>query len=170
MLDYMHSEFKKKYKKKKIFVISSATAYWLLELKDFLIDNYSKNLEVDETIKEEKSYKQEIIKLYDLKDQKDLNGYKLSYTWDLTFAITWDRIEQIVRMTDFTNEEAVMRVYDVLDKIWAMNKIERELKKVPEIENFDDSFYFEWWSDIDLSPKVIIANKTLKLDKLKYNL
>jgi GTP-binding protein len=27
MLDYMHSEFKKKYKKKKIFVISSATAY-----------------------------------------------------------------------------------------------------------------------------------------------
>ncbi len=170
MLDYMHSEFKKKYKKKKIFVISSATAYWLPELKDFLIDNYSKNLEVDETIKEEKSYKQEIIKLYDLKDQKDLNGYKLSYTWDLTFALTWDRIEQIVRMTDFTNEEAVMRVYDVLDKIWAMNKIERELKKVPEIENFDDSFYFEWWSDIDLSPKVIIANKTLKLDKLKYNL
>lgn len=170
MLDYMHSEFKKKYKKKKIFVISSATSYWIEELKDFLIDNYSKNLEVAEWILEEKSYKQEIIKLYDLKDQKDLNWYKLTYLWDLTFSITWDRIEQIVRMTDFLNEDATMRVYDVLEKIWAMQKIERELKKVTEAENFDDSFYFEWWSDIDLSPKVIIANKTLKLDKLKYNL
>jgi GTPase involved in cell partitioning and DNA repair len=27
MLDYMHNEFKKKYKKKKIFVISSASFY-----------------------------------------------------------------------------------------------------------------------------------------------
>ncbi|NDK08556.1 GTPase ObgE [Candidatus Gracilibacteria bacterium] len=170
MLEYMTSEFKKKYKKKKIFVISSATSYGLEELKDFLIDNYSKNLEISEEKPDKKTAKSEIIRLYDLKDQKDLNGYKLNYIGDLTFTISGDRIEQIVRMTDFLNEEAVMRVYDVLDKIGAMQKIERELKKVSENEEFDDSFYFEGGSDIDLSPKVIIANKTLKLDKLKYNL
>lgn len=165
MLDFVVKEFKSKYKKKKIFVISSATSYWLNELKDYLVDNYTKDKEVkikDNNIEE--------IKIFDLRNQRDPNDFRLKYIWDLTFTISWERIEQIVRMTDFLNEEAVMRVYDVLDKIWAIKKIEKELKKVTENEEFDDSFYFEWWSDIDLSPKVIIWNKTLKLDKLKYNL
>lgn len=63
-----------------------------------------------------------------------------------------------------------MRVYDVLEKIWAIQKIEREIKKLSTTQEFDDSFFYEWWSDEEISPKVIIANKTLNLDKLKYNL
>jgi hypothetical protein len=61
--------------------------------------------------------KSKIITLYDLKDQEDSSKYKLSHESDLTFNITGKRIEQIVRMTDFLNPEAVMRVYDVLEKI-----------------------------------------------------
>lgn len=170
MLDYMHNEFKKKYKKKKIFVISSASFYWLEELKDYLIDNYSKNLETETDNSEITNEKSKIITLYDLKDQEDSSKYKLSHESDLTFNITGKRIEQIVRMTDFLNPEAVMRVYDVLEKIWAIQKIEREIKKLSTTQEFDDSFFYEWWSDDEISPKVIIANKTLNLDKLKYNL
>nr|MDD3720661.1 GTPase ObgE [Candidatus Gracilibacteria bacterium] len=166
MLDFMYSEFKKKYSKKKIFVISSAISYGLDELKDYLIDNYSKNL--DENIKQDDNLEE--IKLYDLKDQSDPNDYKMKYVGDLTFEIKGERIEQIVRMTDFSNYEGMMRVYDVLDKIGAMQKIEKELKKVYEKENIDDSFYFEGGSDADISPKVVIAGKEIKLDSLKYNL
>jgi hypothetical protein len=35
----------------------------------------------------------------------------------MKFEATGERLEQIVRMTDFENKEAVIRVYDVLDKM-----------------------------------------------------
>ncbi len=168
MINYIKWEFTKKYKKKKIFVISSATSQGLDELKDYLIDNYSKNIEVLED--EVKDVNIEEIKLYDLTQEKDPNDYKYKYIWDLTFEITGTRIEQIVRMTDFTNMDWVMRVYDVLDKIWAMQKIEKELRKIFEKEEIDDSSFFEWWEDKDITPKIVIAWKVMKLDKLKYNL
>jgi len=166
MVDYILNEFKNKFSNKKIFVISSATYLWLNELKDYLIENYTKDKEeinLDDTNIEE-------IKLYDLKDQKDPNDYTLKYIWNFTFEIKWERIEQIVRMTDFLNIDWVMRVYDVLEKIQAIKKIEKELAKIYEKENIDNSSFFEWWSDEDIAPKIIIGNKTLKLDKLKYNL
>lgn len=166
MLDYIHEKFKEKFPNKKIFVVSSATSLWLKELKDYLIENYTKD---EEDVNLEKVDIEE-IKLYDLKNQKDPNSYNLKYLWDLTFEIKWERIEQIVRMTDFFNRDWVMRIYDVLEKIWAMKKMEKELAKVYEKENIDNSFFFEWWDTEDIAPKVIIWNKTLKLDKLKYNL
>jgi hypothetical protein len=43
------------------------------------------------------------------------------------------RLEQIVRMTDFDNGEALLRVYDVLDKLGVMRIIEPELKKQLEL-------------------------------------
>jgi len=46
-------------------------------------------------------------------------------------------------MTDFSNMQAVMRVYDVLEKMGVIKKIERELQKIIEKESIDTSFFFE---------------------------
>jgi hypothetical protein len=44
-------------------------------LKDYLIDNYSENIEKEE----EQNEDIEIIKLFDLKNQRDPNDYRLKY-------------------------------------------------------------------------------------------
>jgi hypothetical protein len=77
-------------------------------------------------------------------------------------------------MTDFDNKEAVMRVYDVLEKLWVLRNIEPELKKILEESWKDNSFFFEveeWEDEIEaVNPKVIIAWREIALDKLKYNI
>lgn len=167
MKDYIVNEFKKKFNTK-IFVISAATGEWVDELKDFLIDTYAKDIEVEETDDEE-SVKE--ITLYDLKSNRDPKAVDVEYVGDLTFSASWERIEQIVRMTDFTNVEAVARVYDVLDKLWVMKKVEPELKSILEETGKDNSFFFEGSEDDEqVSPKIIIAGREIPLDKLKYNL
>jgi hypothetical protein len=60
---------------------------------------------------------QEEMKVYDLKQEKDPKRFTLRYKGDLCFECRGERIEQIVRMTDFENKEAILRVYDVLDKM-----------------------------------------------------
>jgi len=168
MKDFIVSEFKKRFKKDKIFVISSATNEWISELIDFLIDNYAKEWVWQENVK---LINEEKLKVYDLKNEEENpKNVKLDYIWNLTFKATWKRLEQIVRMTNFDNLEAVMRIYDVLDKLWVIKKIEKELVKVYEEQNIDNSFYFEWNNSEDISPKIIISEKEIKLDKLKYNL
>jgi hypothetical protein len=46
-------------------------------------------------------------------------------------------------MTDFDNVEAVMRVYNVLDKMMVIRDIEAKLEKIMKEENIDNSFFFE---------------------------
>jgi hypothetical protein len=46
-------------------------------------------------------------------------------------------------MTDFENLEAVMRVYNVMDKLNVIKDIEEKLAKVLEDEKIDNSFFFE---------------------------
>jgi len=165
MKDFIVSEFKVKFDKT-VFVISAATWEWIPELIDFLIDNYSKEPQIlddnDEEVKE--------IKIYDLKSNTNPKAIKVEYLWDFTFKASGERLEQIVRMTDFDNPEAILRVYDVLDKLWVMKIIEPQLKKYLEEEWKDNSFFFEWNEDEPVNPKIIIAWREIDLDKLKYNL
>lgn len=163
MLEHIVLEFEKKYKEKKIFVISAATWKWIEELKDYLIKNYAKEQIVDE----EQNFKE--IKIYDLKEDQDIRRYTLEYLEDYTFKVSWYRIEQIVRMTDFSNLEAVDRVYDVLEKMWIIKAIEKELESITEENKIDNSSFFEWNDDEVFSPKVIIAWKNIPLDRLRYN-
>jgi len=46
-------------------------------------------------------------------------------------------------MSDFTNGEAVMRVYDVLEKLMVMKDLEQRLEKILQKEDLDNSFFFE---------------------------
>lgn len=166
MKDFIVSEFKKKYKNKKIFVFSSATWEWIEELKDYLIDNYSKEIENKESIESD----MKVISLFDDKEDLDPKNTKLKYLWNYVFEASWNRIEQIVRMTDFSNLEALARVLDILEKIWIMRKIESRLNKISEEEELDNSSFFEWSDDNIVSPKIIIAWREIALDKLRYNL
>ena len=167
MKDFIVSEFKKKHKKE-VFVISAATWEWVQELIDFLIDNYSKELVIEDAneIKE--------IKIYDLKANINPKAVDVKYLWDFKFEASWVRLEQIIRMTDFDNKEAILRVYDVLDKLWVMRIIEPELKKELEETWNDNSFFFETPEGEEegeqINPKVIVAGREIPLDKLKYNL
>ena len=159
-------EFKKRYPNKKVFIISSATWEWVEELKDYFIDNFAKQSE--ETDLKEKNIK--IISLFDDDSDKDARNTVLKYLWNYEFEATWNRIEQIVRMTDFSNPEAVSRVIDVLEKIWIMKKIESKLNKISEEEKLDNSSFFEWNNFELISPKLFIAWREISLDKLRYNL
>lgn len=94
----------------------------------------------------------------------------MKYLWNYEFEATWNRIEQIVRMTDFSNPEAVSRVIDILEKIWIMKKIESKLNKISEEEKLDNSSFFEWNDSELISPKLFIAWREISLDKLRYNL
>lgn len=161
--NHIIEEFEKKYKNKTIFSISSATESWIWELKDYLIDNFAKDIK-----KEEEEI--ENIKIYDLKQNSDPKKIDLRYNWNYIFEAKWERIEQIVRMTDFTNLEAVARIYDVLEKMWVMKKMEQKLEQVSSEEELDNSGFFEWNENSEFSPKIIIAWKEIELDKLRYNL
>ncbi len=167
MKDFIVWEFKNNFENKNIFVISAATWEWIDELVDFLIDNYSREAIVSNewTYNEPKE-----IKLFDLKDNVDPKKYSVEYVDWYTFKASWIRIEQIVRMTDFTNLEAVARVYDVLEKQWILKTVQKELDSLMKNNWKDNSFFFEWNDDDNFSPKIIIAWKEIPLDKLKYNL
>ena len=137
MKEHIVSEFKKKYPKLQTFVISAATGEGIDTLKDFLIDTYAK-----EEIIEDMSPKEE-VKVYNLKDQvEDTRKPKITYEEGLMFRASGKRIEQIVRMTDFENSEAVMRVYDVLDKMGVIKDVEKQLAKILETAKIDNSFFF----------------------------
>lgn len=159
-------EFKKRYPNKKVFIISSATWEWVEELKDYFIDNFAKQSK--ETDLKEKNIK--IISLFDDDSDKNARNTVLKYLWNYEFEATWNRIEQIVRMTDFSNPEAVSRVIDILEKIWIMKKIESKLNKISEEEKLDNSSFFEWNDSELISPKLFIAWREISLDKLRYNL
>jgi len=165
MKDFIVSEFKKKFKKKNVFVISAAIWEAIEELKDYLVTNYAneepENIEIQDF---------EEVKVYDLKEHSDNRKVKVKYLWDLKFQAFNDRLEQIVRMTDFENKEAVMRVYDVLEKMMVIKEVEKKLDKVMQDRDIDNSFFFEWSDAEDISPKIIIGHKQINLDKLKYNL
>lgn len=166
MKEFIIWEFLKKFKVEKYFIISSATWEWIEELKDYLIENIKeKNFEKEEI----NSFDEQDFKSYDLRKVDDYKKIDINYIWDYTFEVFWDRLEQIIRMTDFSNKEAVIRVYDVLDKMWVLKKIESKLKKIVEENEINNDFFFEWNDDESFAPRLIISWREIELKNLKYN-
>jgi len=171
MKEHIISEFKKIYPDKKYFIISAATGEGIDELKDYLVENIIPVTQEIETFPVENTWITSGRKIYDLKSESDdPKRVSVDYQWDLIFKAQWKRIEQIVRMTDFENKEAVMRVYDVLEKMWIIREVEKKLSKILESEWKDNSFFFEWSDEDNISPKICIWDKEIPLEKLKYKL
>ena len=167
MKEFIVEEFKKKFKKKNIFVISAATGEGIEKLKDYLIDNFSTSV-VDHS--ELNFINEKELTLLDLRIEEDPKHVDLEYLGDYKFKASGKRLEQIVRMTDFQNIDAVMRVYDVLDKMGVIKKVESKLNQLLEQDNMDNSFFFEGSDNEGFSPKIIVGRREIPLDKLKYNL
>lgn len=171
MKEHILWEFSQKFPGKKYFIISAATGNGLEELKDYLAENiisaWAKILE--EKREEEKNDDGTVV--FDLHDQdSDPKRVSVEYQGDMIFSARWKRLEQIVRMTDFDNKEAIMRVYDVLDRFGVIREIEKKLSKILEEEDRDNSFFFEWNESDNISPKILIWDREIGLEKLKYNL
>lgn len=164
MIEFITKEFKSKIKSKNpIFVISAPSLKWIEELKDFLIENYvSKNSELLEESEAESQ-----VKIYDLKNEKDINAYRVIDLWSMNFEIKWDRIEQIARMTNMQNYEGIMRVYDIMKKLSIIKKVAHILDTKYKEEM--SLRYFEWDDSIDIIPKVYIAWRCFPLDKVLFD-
>lgn len=111
------------------------------DLKDYLVENIEPaTKKLTENIQEENEER----KVYDLRNQEvDPKRVHVEYEGDLQFRASGKRLEQIVRMTDFENKEAVMRVYDVLDKMGVMKEVEKKLENILDEQGVDNSFFFE---------------------------
>lgn len=167
MREHILGEFSKNHPDKKYFIISAATGKGLDELKDYLVENF---LPEPVPVKTELEIQEEVT-VFDLtSDGVDPKRVSTEYLGDMKFKASWKRLEQIVRMTDFENGEAVMRVYNVLDKMGVIREIEKKLAKILESENRDNSFFFEWSDDDNISPRILIWDQVVPLEKLKYKL
>ncbi|EKE29862.1 MAG: hypothetical protein ACD_2C00088G0027 [uncultured bacterium (gcode 4)] len=163
MIDYIKKDLKAKLKHTwDIFVISAPAFKWTEELKDFLIDKYAHKVAVEEAPEESQK-----MKIYDLKDARDVNSYKITDLWDMKFEVIGERIEQIARMTNMQNFEATMRVYDVMKKVSIIKKIEHILNTTYKEQT--QLRYFEWEdSTEDIIPKVYIAWRCFPLDRVLF--
>lgn len=179
MKEYIVSEFEQKYPDKKYLIISAATGEGIDALKDYVVENIipAKNVSMSpspegrdwERVIEWKIWQEE-VKVFDLHNQSDdPKQIQIEYIWDLVFRAKGKRLEQIVRMTDFDNGEAVMRVYNVLEKMWVMRGVEKKLDIIMKEEWRDNSFFFEGWDD-NIMPKILIWDKEVPLEKMKFHL
>jgi GTP-binding protein len=154
MRSHILEEFSQKYPNKKYFIISAATGKGIEELKDYLVENIVAFSLGEES---EEHPLQEARKVFDLRDQEvDPKRTHVEYLGNLQFRATGKRLEQIVRMTDFENMEAVMRVYDVLEKIGIVNEVKKKLESILKDEGRDNSFFFEGSDEDNISPKILI--------------
>jgi len=177
MKDHIISEFEKKFPNKKYFIISAATGYWIEELKDYLTENVISESQKQPSLNslpegEMQLQDEKEVVVFDLHEQQDSDPKRthVEYEWDMIFTAFGKRLEQIVRMTDFDNKEALMRVYDVLDRFGVIREIEKKLSRILEDEDKDNSFFFEGSNEDNISPKIRIAGKEVPLEKLKYKL
>ena len=145
---------------KKVFAISSAGHIGLEDLLDTLITKAGDDAQKDTKFTENEEHG---IKLYDLKKREKSEAWSV-FREDGDFTVMGERIEQIVRMTDMKNREAVDRVYDVLAKIGALRKIETAIAS--ESQAFHESF-FEGQEDKEL-PKIRIAGRVFPMDKTTF--
>lgn len=120
--------FKKRTGNKLVFPMCAIIHEGVEAIQDLLIREVPERVAKTEEILEEATGG---TKIYDLKDQIDVNKYKITRPQENEFLIEGERIEQIVRMTNMSNREAVRRVFDVLDKIGAIKKIMAQLETKP---------------------------------------
>ena len=143
-----------------ILAISAMTHQGIATLQDALIER-AERLKPHVT----KEDTETPVRVYNF-TKEEVSDYT---TWRETapnqFIVEGARMEQIVRMTDMSNEEAVARVYDVLEKQNILPRIYRVLESRPEIWQ---DYLFEGGTKVDAKdlPKMTIAGKEFPL---RYN-
>lgn len=143
----------------KVLSISSATRKWVEDLQNLLISEFAvdttenKNAEVPEK-----------VKVYNLKETIDPKDYKIRLEENGNVTVRGTRLEQIVRMTNMENPEAVARVYDILEKIGALRKIGNLLQN----DQKNNDHFFEGNEDKAADAKIEIAGKIFPLQNVLF--
>lgn len=72
---------------------------------------------------------------FDFRSQRDEEvPASLEYLGEGAFRVHGTRIEQIVRMTPMANRQAVERIWDILDKIKILSKVEARIASEIQID------------------------------------
>lgn len=152
-------KLKKLFGKRETMAISAGAFIGIDTFKDLLLQKVPEKREMEE---EEESPEPE-IRIYDLKNQTKPRSYKIFRIDEETFEVKGERIEELARMTNMQNREAVARMYDILEK-------ERVLTKIESMLSNDDinEAYFEG-SDASIpNPKVVIAERVFPLSNIHF--
>lgn len=107
---------------------------------------------------EEESREETPMKIYDLKDFQKSDSFRILKTGEREVTVAGERIEQIVRMTDMRNFEAVARIYDIMEKLHILTKVHAMLR-----DNMEE-YFFEGTDDEDFG-KIVIAGRVFPLER-----
>ena len=160
---------KKELPKKRVMAISAGAMINIEELKDYLIQNTEgKRKILQETELDIFPVEAENRKTYDFKDRRDHDDRpRITRTSPEVFEVTGERIQQIVRMTDMSNVEAVSRVYDVLEKLGIIRKVLSAIEHDDGIKIRDS--YFEGFEDEAFNPAVVIEGRKFPIEKIIFS-
>ncbi len=176
MLEEMKINFEKSTDKKVALTISAWAYIRIDTLKDLLIASIpEKKRETIVVTEDAEGYihearewgddTDESVHVYDLKRVHDPKRFTISRIDAANFEVKWERIEEIVRMTNMQYTEWVNRVYDVMEKLGIIRKIKGTL--VSEMENGGTTGFFEGEDDIE-SHAVWIAGRKFSLENVLF--
>jgi GTP-binding protein len=156
---------KKELPGKRVFAISAGAMLRVEILKDELIQKAEGRRKQPAT---EDGESEPTTRTYDLKSRKDSDDHpKIERTDRQTFTVSGERLNQIVRMTEMSNPEAVARIYDILEKLGVLRKILAAIER-DSGEKIRDSF-FEGNADEDLKAKIVIEGRVFPLEKTLFS-
>lgn len=157
---------------KKLFTMSAGAMINVEAVKDHLIQNAEGKRKILEVADTEEALADaaaaESRKTYDLKSKKISDDHpKVTRLSSDTFEVTGGRIQQIVRMTDMSNPEAVARVYDVLEKLGVIRKVLSAIERDDGIKIRDS--YFEGFEDEHFDPVIVIEGRKFPIEKIIFS-
>ncbi len=151
----------KKFPKKKVLAMSAGAFIGVDAFKDLLIELVP---EASKFNKNEDAVPEAEVRIYDLKARRDERAIKINRIDENTFEVSGDRIEEIARMTNMQNKEAVARMYDVLERERVLNKVDAMLNK----DARDSSTYFVGSEDGPKSPRITVAGRVFPLENIMF--
>ncbi len=152
---------------KSIFAVSAGAMIALDPLKDFLIERAEGRRKLPDPESAGAEAPEGTRRTYDLTGRKESDDAPKVRREDAeTFVVTGERIEQIVRMTEMSNPEAVARVYDVLEKTGVLRSVLSRIERDSD-SKVRDSF-FEGNDDELFDPKIVIGERKFPLSKTLF--
>ena len=159
-------DLKKYFKKKQVIALSAGTFMGVEAFKNTLIEQIpAGQREMAIAASEYAAREAEGLKVYDLKAFKNPRSISIRRIDAETFVVHGERIEELARMTNMANREAVARMHDILTRERIILKVKNMIAKDGETR---EENYFEGTPDIDFNPKIVVADRVFKLSDIAF--
>jgi GTPase len=157
---------KKYFGKKQVITLSAGTFTGIEAFKNILIEQIpAGQRELALAASEYAEREAEGLKIYDLKEFKNPRSISIRRIDAETFVVRGERIEELARMTNMANREAVARMHDILTRERIILKVKNMIAKDGETR---EENYFEGTPDIDFNPKIVVADRIFKLSDIAF--